>query len=201
MQQATSSDILLIEANAALRRMITLGLQHHGLRVIEAESPARIPPTASNKPALVVLDIDGEVCCDATQLSKALEHPLLADVPVIVLAWETPVPAILHAGGYVTALAKPFDARALHAMIDDVLTNGSAQSPLSRQEECRASRLARPAPSIWPLVTAIGLLLMVIGLLLQVVVSALGLLVVLVALLLWTLGKKPEPDILLIELR
>lgn len=203
MGQTTRPGILLLEANTALRRIITLGLQHHDLRVLEAESLADISLTAKNKPALVVLDIDGDAGCDTAQFSTALEHPLLADVPIIVLAWEMPAPSTLHnaSQAYATFLAKPFDARALYAMIDDVLAIGSAQSTITRQEAYLASRIARPAPSLCPLVTAIGLLLIVIGTLFQVVISALGLLIVLAALLVWTLGKKPEPDILLIELR
>ncbi len=42
------------------------------------------------------------------------------------------------------------------------------------------------------MVTAAGLLLAVIGLLLHVIIAITGILVVVVALLLWTLGAKPE---------
>jgi hypothetical protein len=68
-------------------------------------------------------------------------------------------------------------------------------------EEARAEALllatyntAHTAPSPWPVVTAAGLLLVVIGMLVQVAVAAVGFLIVLVALLLWTLGAKPPAE-------
>jgi hypothetical protein len=57
-----------------------------------------------------------------------------------------------------------------------------------------AKRSVTSSPSIWPLVTAAGLVLSLIGLMTQIGLSALGLLVILVALLVWTLGAKPEPE-------
>ena len=47
---------------------------------------------------------------------------------------------------------------------------------------------ATAAPSIWPLMTAAGLLLAFIGLMGVLAITALGLCIVLVSLLWWTLG-------------
>ena len=54
------------------------------------------------------------------------------------------------------------------------------------------SRAESSTPSIWPLVTAAGLLLAFTGLMIQITITALGLLIVIVALLWWTLGSKSE---------
>ena len=54
-----------------------------------------------------------------------------------------------------------------------------------------ASYSAQAAPSIWPIVTAAGVLLVFIGMMLQIAVTVAGILLVMVALLLWTLGTKP----------
>jgi plastocyanin domain-containing protein len=42
------------------------------------------------------------------------------------------------------------------------------------------------------MITAAGLLLTVVGLMLQIAITAIGLLIVIAALLWWTLGTKPE---------
>jgi len=63
-------------------------------------------------------------------------------------------------------------------------------------EEARAEALllasytSHTAPSPWPVVTAAGLLLAMIGMLVQVAVAVIGFLIVIIALLLWTLGSK-----------
>jgi hypothetical protein len=59
------------------------------------------------------------------------------------------------------------------------------------EERLLAAYSTYAAPSIWPVITAIGLLITVCGLLLQLAIAALGVLVVVAALLLWTLGEKP----------
>jgi hypothetical protein len=55
-----------------------------------------------------------------------------------------------------------------------------------------ATYSAHAAPSVWPIVTAIGVLVAVIGVMLQIAITVVGILIVIVALLLWTLGTKPE---------
>ena len=53
--------VLVLETDPSLRRLIALGLQHHGLHVVEANFLATIPPTAVSAVDLLVLDVDGGV--------------------------------------------------------------------------------------------------------------------------------------------
>jgi len=99
----------------------------------------------------------------------------------------------------VTCLTKPFDARALYATIEQVLDANQAISSISKEEAVlTAGALNRapttPTPSIWPLITAAGLLLLFTGLMAQITISALGLLIVIIALLWWTLGTKAKHE-------
>ena len=97
----------------------------------------------------------------------------------------------------VVYLAKPFDARLLHDTIDQLL---AAQAAERQAREARAEQLLladyntiHTTSSPWPVVTAVGLLLAVIGFMLQIILAAIGIIVVIAALLLWTLGGKSEP--------
>jgi DNA-binding NtrC family response regulator len=197
MLQERKHTVLLIEADRSLRRLITLGLQYRGMHVIEASSPASLPTIQSQIPNVVVLDIDGEVGSNHALLSTFQTHPYFSSVPLIVLAWDCLIPG----GNYlqssqtsITCLAKPFDARTLHTTIEQIQDTSKGSSSASRQEIPLAKRSAAPTPSIWPLITAAGLVLSLIGLMTQITLSALGMLVVLFALLWWTLGTKTEPE-------
>lgn len=201
MQRATRHSILLVEANPSLRRMITLGLQQHGLRSIETNAPASFPISPAVAPELIVLDIDGKMTASQTLLAQVEAHPALSTLPVVVLTWENTIsPAMRPEETFGSAparlfLSKPFDVRALHAIIDRLLLDIEESRAAHKQETYLAASRAAAAPSIWPLVTAIGLLLAMIGLMLQLTVTAIGLLVVITSLLCWTLGptRKPEP--------
>ncbi len=197
MLQERKHTVLLIEADRSLRRLITLGLQYRGMHVIEASSPASLPSIQSQIPNVVVLDIDGEVGSNHALLSTFQTHPYFSSVPLIVLAWDCLIPG----GNYlqssqtsITCLAKPFDARTLHTTIEQIQDTSKGSSSAYRQEIPLAKRSVAPTPSIWPLITAAGLVLSLIGLMTQITLSALGLLVVLFALLWWTLGTKTEPE-------
>lgn len=201
MQQHT---ILLIEANTSLRRMIALGLQYRGMRVLEASSPTALPAIEALGPGLVVLDIDGEAGSDRSLLARAQAHPYLSTLPMVVLAWDCLVPAGMALDTLqqpVTCLTKPFDARTLHTTVEQILAATEELTPSLKQEMLLAARSQGAAPSICPLVTAAGLLLLFIGLMTQVIVSGLGLLIVIFTLLCWTLGTKAEPETLLLEAR
>lgn len=199
MQHATRHSVLLIEANPSLRRMITLGLQHRGLRTIEANAPACFPVSPSIVPDLIVLDIDGETEIGQTLLAQSEAHPVLSTLPIVALTWENNfLPGMREGDMRKNAparvyLTKPFDARALHTAIEQLLLDGEESRVARKQENYLTTRRVTTAPSIWPLVTAIGLLLAMIGLMLQITVTAIGLLIVLTALLCWTLGPEPEP--------
>lgn len=200
MQQATRHSVLVIEANPSLRRMIALGLQYRGLRVIEADSLASFLESPAIVPDLMVIDIDGEAGNSQTLLAQAAAHPALAALPVVALAWDDHFAVEMSAGDTShsvssrACLTKPFDARALHTTIDQLLLDSKETRVAQRQANYLATRRTVTTPSIWPLVTAAGLLLAVTGLMLQIAVAAVGLLIVMTALLCWTLGAKREPE-------
>jgi CheY-like chemotaxis protein len=98
-----------------------------------------------------------------------------------------------------TCLSKPFDARALHSTIAKLLAERAAQKAAQVaivEAQVLASYERHVAPSIWPVVTAAGLLLVVTGLLLHFLVALVGVVLMLTSLLLWTLGTKPAPSVL-----
>jgi len=85
----------------------------------------------------------------------------------------------------------------LHTTIGQLLLVRAANEAAieARAEEVLlASYSTHTSPSVWPVVTAAGLLLAVIGMLIQVAVAALGILIVMVALLVWTLGAKSQQE-------
>lgn len=203
MSQGKKPTILLIEADASLRRLITLGLQHRGMCVIEASAPTCVPSLDVQQLDMLVLDVDSGVRSNWSLVEEAHTHPHFADVPVVVLSWECLVPNNLYTSSLSTAIApaqmtcltKPFDARTLHATIEQLLCARAAREAAiaARAEEMLlATYSAHAAPSVWPIVTAIGVLVAVIGVMLQIAITVVGILIVIVALLLWTLGTKPE---------
>ena len=197
MLQGRKHTVLLIEADKSLRRLITLGFQYRGMHVIEASSPTRIPALPSQLPDVVVFDIDGEAGSNHALLSTFQTHPYFSSVPLIVLAWDCLVTGENHQQSSqtsITCLAKPFDARTLHTTIEQIQATSKGNSPASRQELLLAKYSVTPTPSIWPLITAAGLVLSLIGLMTQITISALGLLIILIALLWWALGTKAEPE-------
>ncbi len=197
MLQGRKHTVLLIEADKSLRRLITLGLQNRGMHVIEASSPTRIPDLPSLLPDVVVLDIDGEVGSNSTLLSTFQSHPYFSTVPLVVLAWDCLLTGVNHEDESQTSimcLAKPFDARTLHMTIEQIQNTSKGSDSASRQELLLAKHSVSSTPSIWPLITAAGLVLSLIGLMTQITISVLGILVILIALLWWTLGTKTEPE-------
>src|SRR5947207_3303780 len=201
MLRGIKHTVLLIEADRSLRRLITLGLQYRGMHVIEASSPTSIPALQTQHPDVVVLDIDSEVGSNHALLSTFQSHPYFSTIPLIILSWDFLVTSGSHENSAqisITCLAKPFDARTLHTTIEQIQDISKVSSRASRQEILLAKPSVTPTPSIWPLITAAGLVLAFIGLMTQITISALGLLVILIALLCWTLGTKTEPESLAI---
>lgn len=204
MQHASRETILLIEADASLRRLITLGLYSRGMQVIDISSPGELPDLKKQIPGLVILDVDGAAGSDHSLLPEIQSHPILSTVPAVVLAWDCLLSEDIQqdsAWTKLTCLTKPFDARTLHTTIEDILTANKAFATSQRQDALPATYTSSPSPSIWPLVTASGLLLLIIGLMVQLTLAAVGLLILIVALLLWTLGTKPEPQPIALEVR
>lgn len=198
MQHIVNQTILLVEANVSLRRMIALSLRYRGLRVIEAGT-ARDLPDLHALPALVLLDIDSETGSESGALADIERHPLLSALPVVVLSWDAALPAASDRQDDVTParhlayMAKPFDARALHTIIESLLLPGNAARDPRLAGNLPAGRSASTAaPSFCPILAAAGLMLALIGLIMQLVVTACGVLIIVVALLWWTLGPRPE---------
>jgi DNA-binding NtrC family response regulator len=203
MLHGTGHTVLLIEADRSIRRLIAIGLEYRGMHVMEASSPGDLTIFETQKPGLVVLDIDGEAGSDHSFLHAVQAHPYLSTLPIVLLAWDSLEPMSSHRNTsqmHITCLTKPFDARLLYATIEHILGTSKEKSSTSKQGVLLAAHSEAPALSIWPLITAIGLLLLIIGLMTQITISALGLLIVIVALLWWTLGTKKEPEPLIVEI-
>jgi Response regulators consisting of a CheY-like receiver domain and a winged-helix DNA-binding domain len=197
MSQGLSTDtstVILLEAEPSLRRLITLGLDHQGLKVVAASSLGDVSTDEIAAADLLVLDIDGDFACDWPLLEAIQQHPQLAMLPSVVLSWEMlqPVAASSVDISRCTFLPKPFDARAMQRQIRELLTLRITEknAALARAEAILLASSRRPRASIWPLVTALGLFLIVSGILWQLVITILGLIIVAAGLLLWTLGTQ-----------
>jgi DNA-binding response OmpR family regulator len=222
MSRQSRPTIFIIEADTSLQRLITLGLQYRGTHVIAASSLSNLSVIEATKegdrkgsplprddepsinvgwvgaipcgrpaPGLVILDIDNEMSSNWSLLTTLEAYPHLSTLPIIVLAWECSLPEDLLQSSFqakITCLTKPFDARTLYTTIEELLVATTPQS----EESLLAAQAATPAPSIWPLVTAAGLLLTFIGVMVQFVLVAVGIVIVMAALLWWTLGTKTE---------
>lgn len=195
MAHGTKPTVLLIEADRSLRRLIALGLQHRDMHIIEADSLTQLHIPEGQMPTLLVLDIDSGVTSDWSLLETVQALPELAAIPVVVLTWEVLIPAGMDEDfkeEYITTLTKPFDARTLYAAVEQLLATHTTGLTHEVHETYATGRTASTSSSIWPLLTAAGLLLAFIGLMGQLSLIITGLLIVLVSLLWWTLGKKPE---------
>src|ERR1019366_3453366 len=151
MSSEKKPTVLLIEPDAALRRLIALGLEHRGMYVVEANSPTSMPSFAETHAEtqqfdLLVLDMDGGAGRNRNFLASAhtlLAHPQFSTLPTILLAWEYPSSIGIAETGVVTAsaikyLPKPFDARVLHKTLDQFLIARAADEAA---REARAEEL------------------------------------------------------------
>ena len=207
MSQEKKRTVLLIEADISLRRLIVLGLQDRGMQVIEASSLAAAPDLEDETEKqldLLILDIDRGIHCDWSSLDAIQSHPRLVQLPTVVLTWEQPPENITHtvsvatiAPTQVVYLTKPFDARTLLTTAEQLLSIRIAKEvalEAKAEEALLAAYAVNTAPSLWPVITAVGLLLAVIGFMFQAAITVLGFLIVIVALLLWALGTKPVAE-------
>src|SRR2546422_585587 len=90
MLHATKPTVLLIETDISLRRLIALGLQYRGMKVLEATSPTNLPTLEAQSPDLLILDIDGRASSNWSLLTTMQTHPYFSTLPIIILAWECP---------------------------------------------------------------------------------------------------------------
>lgn len=200
MPHGPEPTVLLIETDTSLRRLIALGLQYRGMHVIEANTPANLPTVEAREPDLLILDIDENTGSNWSLLDAVQSHPYLSTLPVVVLAWECLVPVGAtrdvqsQLQTYTTFLSKPFDARALYTTIESLLAAVSSAQATTQSQEIALLRQGKDSSSIWPLLTAAGLLLTFIGLMGLLAISAVGLCVVLVSLLWWTLGSSIKKE-------
>src|SRR5438270_12400092 len=200
MPHGPEPTVLLVETDTSLRRRIALGLQYRGIHIVEASSPASLPTVEVREPDLLILDIDENTGSNWSLLGAVQSHPYLSSLPVVVLAWECPVAvgaateAQSQLQTYTTCLSKPFDARALYTTIESLLAAASSAQDTTQSQDIALLNQGKVSSSIWPLLTAAGLLLTFIGLMGLLVISAVGLCVVLVSLLWWTLGTNVEKE-------
>ncbi len=201
MSHGTQPTVLLIEADPSLRRLITLGLQYRGMYVIPAKSLDDLPSLEAGSLSLLILDVDGGVHSNWSLLTAVQAHSSLSTLPIVTLAWECP-PIAVPAGltdqlpdalpTSITCVTKPFDARILHTTIEQLLL----APPTSEMAALPASpvplQAKTTAPSIWPVITAAGLLLAFIGLMGFLILTLVGLSVMVISLLLWTFGTTPN---------
>ena len=103
------------------------------MSVVEAYSPTSLPLAEIEQPGLLVVDVDDRVQSNWSLLPAIQAHPLFSHLPIIVLAWDCPASALSEADeqdvgqGQIMYLAKPFDARALHATIEQLLVSQTVQ--------------------------------------------------------------------------
>ncbi len=189
MSTEQKRSVLLVEADAALRRVITLGLRQQGVEVLEASTMRQAQTLLEHHPSLLIVDVDGGISSDWSLLEQARADHQPTLPPVVILTWDgspaksAPVAQVDQA----VWLAKPFDARRLLGEVETLLAaqpQAAAQTASTRLLEA-PEETAAPMQSIWPLVLAAGLALAVSGLLVNPVIVVLGMVVALGAVLLW----------------
>ena len=191
MELTEVHSVLLVEGDSALRKVIALGLRHQGISVLEAASAQAARALIDQHPSLVILDIDSGISGNHSLLSELRAHALFAETPAVVLAWECSAEVSNQLAGDAAAvcLAKPFDARRLFTQVESLL---EALPQRSAQRE-GAAVTHGSSPSIWPLILALGLMLVASGFLIHPAIIALGLVVVLGAMLLWGFEPGVQP--------
>ncbi len=144
MELAETQRVLLVEGDAALRRVIALGLRNQGITVLEAASVQHAHTLLDQQPSLLILDIDSGVASDRMLLSELRTYDGLASVPALVLAWDCSPEVGEQINGDVAAicLVKPFDARRLFTEVETLLKT----TRQSRKQQLVAASVAQPVP-------------------------------------------------------
>jgi DNA-binding response OmpR family regulator len=183
MELVKTHTVLLVEGDAALRKVISLGLRQQGISVLEAASAQAARALIAQRPSLLILDIDSSVAGNRNLLPDLRAQNGLAETPAVVLAWECSPEMSDHlaSDGAAVCLAKPFDARHLFSKVELLL----AALPKRSEQQERLAVAQTSSPSIWPVVLALGLMLVASGFLIHPAIIALGLVIVLGSMLLW----------------
>jgi CheY-like chemotaxis protein len=171
-------------------------------------------------PDLLIIDVDQGIQSNWSLVPTLRQWPALSNLPLVVLSWELPVEtqhvhttsflslfpflssrtiastvsANLSPDSNVIHLPKPFDARALSRVISTLLAERVVRQTTKialAEEECLVAYQQYAVPSIWPVVTAAGLLLITISLLLHIFLTIAGIALVFTALLFWLSSTIP----------
>jgi DNA-binding response OmpR family regulator len=190
---STEPSIVVVEADADLGHVVALALEHHGRPIQLYRSLADAWEAVQTAPALVVLDAGPAAPGGWNALAAVERHRLLGTAPVVLLAWECAVDDSAPLGhGARVCLAKPFDARALDEAVAALLSPAQTalvSSGVGAAATEDASVDAEPAqsPSVWPMVTAAGGFVSVVGFMVHPSYVVGGLAIMLAAILRWAL--------------
>jgi DNA-binding response OmpR family regulator len=191
MEAVDTTTVLLVEGDAALRRVLAMGLRHQGLSVLEAASPQQAHTLLDQHPSLLVVDVDNGAASDRKLLADLRTYDGLAQTPAVVLAWDCSpdLKEQVDRDGAAVCLAKPFDARLLFAEAESLLKAAMQRRQIESTVGVGSLAFdeARASSSIWPIVLALGVMLAVSGLLIHPAIAALGVAVVVGSMLLWSL--------------
>jgi DNA-binding response OmpR family regulator len=187
--------IVVIEADADLGHIVALALRHHGHPVFIYRSLAEAWEATTDTPALAILDAGPASPQEWSPLAALQRHRLLGTAPVVLLAWECELTGARVTGPNVRiCLAKPFDARALDEAVTALLVrDGSIVAPapngvpVASQASMHEPAEAPSPPSLWPLATAAGGFIAVVGFMIHPVLVIAGLIVMIGSILRWAL--------------
>ena len=110
--------VLLIDDDAAIRKLCSVSLRAHGIDVIEAEDGAQgLKLVRRNRPDLVLLDVSmpGLDGFEVGQLVR--RHRKTRHIPLMFLSGEAENDERARELGAIACLAKPFDPVALGSLI------------------------------------------------------------------------------------
>lgn len=208
--RAAEGPVLVVEADAALRRVIALGLRGRGLDVVAARSLGDIWERVTAPPAAIVLDVGIGGTSEWVLLRALGGHHALRTAPLVLLAWESPAgldsTPLEHSEqpGERVCLTKPFDARTLFAAVERLVAAPSPAIAMAaantRQDMWESAPAGARTPKVagasaWPLVAAGATTLAVAGFLIQPVLSVVGIVLLIAAVLWWSTTNTPaEPQ-------
>ena len=124
--------VLTVEENHQLRRLIRVNLEADGLRVCEAQSHDEcLRVVQAEKCNLLLLSLDVPAM-EAVRMVHEVRHREGWALPVLLITRETPPRSLLHDMAPVGCLRKPFDATELAACVRDLLGGHECSDPAER---------------------------------------------------------------------